>query len=110
MNKNIITISKIACNKIKQILNNENKKNIIFYVKGGGCNGFNYQLEPTNDKPEKLDEIIKYDNFNVIICNKSIMYLMGTNVGWEKTIMSEGFIFDNPMAKSKCGCGTSFNV
>ena len=110
MNKNIITITRTAYGKIKQILNEENKKNINFYVKGGGCNGFNYQLEPTNDKPDKLDEILTYDDFNVIICNKSIMHLMGTNIGWEKTIMSEGFIFDNPMAKSKCGCGTSFNV
>jgi iron-sulfur cluster assembly protein len=42
------------------------------------------------------------------ICGKSLMHVVGTHIDWEKDIMGESFKFDNPMAKSSCGCGTSF--
>ena len=107
--KNILTLTTKAYDKIKMLLEIKNKESILFYVKGGGCNGFNYQLEPTNNKPEKLDEVIKYKDFNIQVCNQSIMHILGTNIDWKEDVMGQSFHFDNPMAQSKCGCGTSFN-
>ena len=51
----VISITKKALPKLKNIMKNHNVKRIRFGVKGGGCNGFEYVLEPTNKKPEKLD-------------------------------------------------------
>jgi iron-sulfur cluster assembly accessory protein len=106
--KNILTVTQKASEKLSIILKQSNKCAIRFYVKGGGCNGFNYKLEPTDDKPEKLDEIVKIDDVNIHICNHSLMHLLGTKIDWKEDIMGQGFHFENPMAKSKCGCGTSF--
>ena len=107
--KNILTLTIKAYDKIKMLLEKKNKHSILFYVKGGGCNGYNYQLEPTNNKPEKLDEVINYKDFNIQICNQSMMHILGTKIDWKEDIMGQSFHFDNPMAQSKCGCGTSFN-
>ena len=90
------------------ISNESKKKYILFHVKGGGCNGFNYVFKPTNTEPEKRDEVIKRPGYDLIICNSSIMHVIGTQVDWRKTIMGEAFHFENPMASANCGCGTSF--
>uniref|UniRef100_A0AB39JBD5 Fe-S Cluster Assembly Scaffold Protein n=1 Tax=Florenciella sp. virus SA2 TaxID=3240092 RepID=A0AB39JBD5_9VIRU len=109
MKKEVITISKNAYNKIFEILKNNNKKHIEFYLKGGGCNGFNYQLIPTDDLTKKNYEIVKMKDFNVYVCNSSLLHLLGTHIDWTEDIMESKFVFDNPMAKSQCGCGTSFS-
>ena len=107
--KHIITVSDMAVNKLGTILKQHNKSAIRFSVKGGGCNGFNYQLKPTNTVPDKLDEVVKIDNIEIHVCNSSIMHLLGTKIDWTEDIMGQGFKFENPMAQSKCGCGTSFS-
>ncbi len=108
--KNIIQITKSASTKLNHIAKEHNVNSLLFYVKGGGCSGFNYKIEPFNEKPHILDAIIKCDNINIIICNKSLMKLIGTIIDWKKNIMGESFNFTNPNATSSCGCGTSFNI
>tara|TARA_B100001287_G_scaffold276856_1_gene290161 strand:- start:4123 stop:4470 length:348 start_codon:yes stop_codon:yes gene_type:complete len=107
--KNVITVTKIASKKLSKILLQSEKKAIRFYVKGGGCNGFNYKLKPTNEEPDKLDEIVKIDDIEIHVCNNSLIHLLGTDIDWTEDIMGQGFTFKNPMAQSKCGCGTSFS-
>jgi len=108
MNSKILNLSIAACNRLAAISKENNTKYILFHIKGGGCNGFNYVFKPTNQPPDKLDEIIKRPGYELIICNNSLMHVLGTNVDWKKTIMGEAFHFENPMASAKCGCGTSF--
>jgi iron-sulfur cluster assembly accessory protein len=107
--KQIIHITQKACEKLTHIVKETNKSHIRFYVKGGGCNGFNYVLEPTDDIPDKKDELIKRKDYTISVCNHSLMHLLGTEIDWTSDIMGQGFKFENPMAKSKCGCGTSFS-
>lgn len=107
----MLTITKKAASQLLLIANNNKVKNLLFYVKGGGCNGFNYKLKPTTNPPDKLDEIVNIDNdINIIIDSKSVFHLLGTTIDWKKDIMGESFHFENPNATSKCGCGTSFSI
>ena len=118
--KKILDITKTAGKQLINIANNYNTKQILFYVKGGGCNGFNYKLKPiTKEKPHninKLDEKVLYscdetsDQVEIIICNSSIFHLLGTKIDWKNDIMGKTFHFENPNASSKCGCGTSFSI
>lgn len=124
MNKNIISVTKPALKKLINIAKEQNSKYMLFSIKGGGCNGFTYKFTPTNDEPEKLDEILCLKNKikesfkdeknidspleSIQVCGKSLMHILGTEVDWKKDVMGEAFIFNNPMAKSSCGCGTSF--
>ena len=106
---NVITLSKSAICQFKKILCETGKKSVLFSVKGGGCSGFEYNLVPTNNKPQNNDEVYSKDGVDIQICGNSLMHILGTHIDWDKDIMGETFKFSNPMAKQSCGCGTSFN-
>lgn len=108
--KSVLHITKSAGNELIRIANEHKCPYILFFAKGGGCNGFNYMLEPTRDPPTKLDESVEYENIKVIIDESSIFHLLGTKIDWRKDIMGEKFHFENPNAHAKCGCGTSFSM
>jgi iron-sulfur cluster assembly accessory protein len=108
--KNIIRITKSAKEKLNHIAKEHNAGSLLFYIKGGGCNGFNYKLEPFYGEPHKLDEIVKCDKIDIVVCNKSLMHLFGTTIDWKTDIMGDTFNFENPNASSQCGCGTSFSI
>ncbi len=54
-------------------------------------------------------EVIKIDDYNMYLCRKSLMYIMGTTVDYKEDIMGSRFDFTNDQIDSKCGCGTSVN-
>jgi iron-sulfur cluster assembly protein len=46
-----------------------------------------------------------------VLCDrKSILYLGGSVLDWEKTLMFQGYKFKNPNESTRCGCGHSFTV
>ena len=108
--KSVLDITKKAGEQLIRIVKQNQCTNIRFYVKGGGCNGFNYRLEPCNITPKRFDEVVPYKDINVVIDESSVMHLLGTKIDWKKDIMGESFHFENPNAASKCGCGTPFSV
>lgn len=84
-------------------------------IRGGGCSGFSYVIEFHDGPPNARD--IVYDRTStageavrVVVDKKSLLYLNGSTLEWEKTLMRQGFKFVNPNEKSNCGCGTSFTV
>lgn len=107
----MITITNIAKKKLIDLIKKNNGKSVFLYLKGGGCNGFSYKFKilHENIKPHRLDEAIKIDNYNLYLCNKSLMWLLGTNIDFIQDIMGSRFDFQNNNIESKCGCGTSFN-
>jgi iron-sulfur cluster assembly accessory protein len=108
--KSVLNITQKAGKQLIRIAEQHKTKSLLFYVKGGGCNGFNYKIKPLYQEPEKNDEIVKYENINVVVCNKSLFHLLGTTVDWNDDIMGANFKFENPNASSNCGCGTSFSI
>ena len=100
--------------RAKQQLNNlidKQGKSALLYLKGGGCNGFSYKFKvlQKDERPHKLDEKIEINQHNLYLCNKSMMFLLGTKVDYVEDIMGSRFDFENENIRSKCGCGTSFN-
>ena len=75
-------------------------------VKGGGCSGLSYTLG-FDEKISPLDEIVDKKDFKLLVDNKSILYLEGTEVDFTDGLSGRGFVFNNPN-KSSCGCGNSF--
>ena len=78
-------------------------------VKGGGCSGFNYTLDLTDQKTEG-DEVFDSHGVEVICDSKSYLYLNGITIDYRDEMMGRGFVFNNPNASSSCGCGSSFSV
>ena len=84
-------------------------------IRGGGCSGFSYVIEFHDGPPNARD--IVYDMtttsgspVRIVVDKKSLLYLNGSTLEWEKTLMRQGFKFVNPNEKSNCGCGTSYTV
>ncbi|PRQ09971.1 HesB/IscA family protein [Enhygromyxa salina] len=83
---------------------------IRFGIRGGGCTGYSYVFEFSDKPPRKNDEVITAANgVRVYVDPKSMIYLEGTTIHFEKGIRGHGFQFDNPNVKNDCGCGESVN-
>ncbi len=78
-------------------------------VKGGGCSGLSYVIDWASE-PSKFDQVFERDGARVFVDPKSAVFLQGTTVDWQQTLMQTGFVFRNPNVKSACGCGESFTV
>ncbi|MCL2777893.1 MAG: iron-sulfur cluster assembly accessory protein [Polyangiaceae bacterium] len=84
-------------------------------IRGGGCSGFSYVIEFFDGEPLARDKIFDFTTsagqpVRVVIDRKSLLYLNGSTLDWEKTLMHQGFKFRNPNVTASCGCGTSFTV
>lgn len=78
-------------------------------VKGGGCSGLQYAMEWA-EKPRERDKVFERDGVRVFVDPKSYLYLMGTELVYEETLMASGFKLQNPNVKAACGCGESFTI
>ncbi len=78
-------------------------------VKGGGCSGLSYFVDWARE-PAKHDRVIERDGARVFVDPKSAVFLQGTTIDWQQTLMQTGFVFRNPNVKTACGCGESFTV
>ena len=111
MNKQIISLSNNAANRIKEIMSNaeENSIGVRIGVKSGGCAGMSYVMEYAK-KIDPSDELIEDKGVKVLIDPKAIMYLLGTEMDYKKEELSSSFVFKNPNETERCGCGESFKV
>lgn len=87
----------------------EEKSYLRMGVKGGGCSGFSYALDLTENKNDN-DEEWEIHGVKVICDPKSYLYLNGVNVDFKDELMGKGFVFNNPNASGTCGCGSSFSA
>ena len=78
-------------------------------VKGGGCSGFQYSLNFTEDVDDE-DQLVMVYGVKVITDAFSASYLKGTELDYVETLQGAGFKFGNPNAKRTCGCGSSFSA
>lgn len=107
-----IFLSEVAAEQIKLQLEKRGTPNAALRlgIRGGGCSGFSYVLQFEDDPPRDRDEVFYHYNVKIVVDKKSLVYLNGSTLDWEKTLMKHGFKFVNPNEKSTCGCGESFTV
>ena len=82
---------------------------LLFSCKSGGCNGFEYVLEPVVEKPSNVETQVS-KNVQLYTCNISMLHLLGTQIDWKEDMMGSRFVFENPNANSACGCGATFST
>ncbi len=78
-------------------------------IRGGGCSGFSYTLDVTDDISED-EEVFESHGVKVCCDKKSHLYLNGTEIDYGSEKLQGGFVFNNPNATRSCGCGASFAV
>lgn len=79
-------------------------------IKGGGCSGFSYVIQFEDGPPKARDYAYEVDGIRFLVDKKSFVYLAGSALDYEKTLMFQGFKFRNPNEATNCGCGHSFTV
>src|SRR5690242_12949615 len=78
-------------------------------VLGGGCSGLSYQFK-FDTKARPTDHVFQFEDVQVFVDRKSILFLDGMTLDWKDSLIHSGFVFENPHATKSCGCGTSFSA
>lgn len=108
----MITVTDTARQKIQQSLEKRGKGiGLRIGVKTTGCSGLAYVLEYVDLEPITRDQFVYESNgIKVWIDGRSMPYVKGLIMDWQKQGLNEGFEFINPNEKDRCGCGESFRV
>ena len=78
-------------------------------VKNGGCAGMEYTMEWAEDQ-KPFDEVVEDKGAKVLIDAKALMFLLGTEMDYQTSMLKSGFVFNNPNQTSACGCGESVEI
>ena len=109
-----ISLTELAAKQIKDIIQQQqlpgDQTKLRVGVKGGGCSGFSYMLDLTEESKGENDEQMEGQGVQILVDNKSLLYLEGTEIDFKDDVIQSGFVFKNPNATSSCGCGSSFSA
>jgi iron-sulfur cluster assembly protein len=78
-------------------------------VKTTGCSGMAYKLEYA-DQIEPEDTLFEAHGVKIVVDPKSLTFIDGTELDFVREGLSEGFRFNNPNERDRCGCGESFRA
>ena len=111
MNKQVITLSERAAERVKEIMAKAKEPivGVRVGVASGGCAGMSYIMEYAK-KANPNDEIIEDKGVKVLIDPSAVIYLLGTEMDYKKEELSSTFVFKNPNETERCGCGESFKI
>lgn len=110
-NKNVVTLTENAANKVRDLLANEADhigKSLRVYVEGGGCSGLQYGM--VFDEKRTDDHVMENEGVSVVVDSFSANYLRGAVVDFVDSLNNGGFKILNPNARQSCGCGKSFEA
>ena len=105
-----VTLTEAAAKHVQKYLARRGKGvGLRLGVKTSGCAGMVYKLEFA-DQVETDDKVWESFGVKVLVDEKSLPYLDGTELDYTREGLQEGFKFHNPNEKSRCGCGESFQI
>jgi iron-sulfur cluster assembly protein len=107
----MITVTETAAKKLSSLIEDSGFQTpyVRVAVKGGGCSGLSYDLSFDTDK-QANDTLAEDKGVKILVDNKSLLYLFGTQLEFSDGLNGKGFQFINPNASRTCGCGESFSL
>src|SRR5262245_43885867 len=107
----MFSVTEVAAREIGSLMSQYNNPQLALRVRvvAGGCSGFSYDLA-FDDQIQASDKIFDTNGVKVVIDERSLQHLDGTQLDFVDTMLGRGFTFQNPNAKSSCGCGSSFST
>ena len=105
-----ISMTPAATERVQAFLTNRGKGlGLRVGIKTTGCSGMAYVLEFV-DELNQDDNCFEIDGVTLVVDAKSLTFIDGTLLDFQKEGLNEGFRFSNPNIKGECGCGESFTV
>jgi iron-sulfur cluster assembly protein len=108
-----ITVTAKAITEIKRIMSSDptaTNSALRVQVVGGGCSGMSYKLGFDSQPAGPGDKTFEYEGIRLLVDQKSLLFLSGTELDFSDGLNGTGFTFSNPNAKRTCGCGSSFSA
>ena len=107
----VMTMTDAAAERVKAILASKGGEALGLRVgiKKGGCAGMEYTVDLATEAKPNEDQIEK-DGARVLIAPEAVLFLLGTEMDYEETVLRSGFVFRNPNQTSACGCGESVEL
>lgn len=104
--KNAVTMTPAAIKQITKLMERDGRHGLRIGVKKGGCAGMEYTMDYV-DAADPNDEVVEQDGARVLIAPMAQMFLFGTEINYETSLLESGFKFRNPNVTDACGCGES---
>ena len=107
----VVSLTDAAADRVRSIMARSDRPiaGLRVGVKNGGCAGMAYTMEYA-EAIAPLDEIVEDKGVTVLIDPKAVLFLLGTQMDFQTSKMSSGFVFSNPNQTSACGCGESVAI
>lgn len=104
--KQAVTITPAAARHISRLMDRDGVKGLRIGIKKGGCAGMEYTMDYAAEV-DPNDEVVEQDGARVMIAPMAQMFLFGTEIDYETSLLESGFKFRNPNVADACGCGES---
>jgi len=104
--KQAVSITPKAATQIARLMAKDGTQGLRIGVKKGGCAGMEYTMDYVTEV-DPLDEVVEQDGARVMIAPMAQMFLFGTEIDYETSLLESGFKFRNPNVVDACGCGES---
>ena len=104
--KQAVTMTDKAAAQISKLMAKDGHQGLRIGVKKGGCAGMEYTMDYVTEV-DPHDEVVEQDGARVMIAPMAQMFLFGTEIDYEVTLLESGFKFRNPNVEDACGCGES---
>ncbi|RVV99759.1 iron-sulfur cluster assembly accessory protein [Mesobaculum littorinae] len=104
--KQAVTMTPAAMSQITKLMQRAGHKGLRIGIKKGGCAGMEYTMDYV-DEIDANDEVVEEGGARVMIAPMAQMFLFGTEIDYETSLLESGFKFRNPNVSEACGCGES---
>ncbi|SFR13914.1 HesB/IscA family protein [Poseidonocella sedimentorum] len=104
--KQAITMTPRAVKQISTLMGRDGHQGLRIGIKKGGCAGMEYTMDYAVEI-DPNDEVVEQDGARVMIAPMAQMFLFGTEIDYEVSLLESGFRFRNPNVADACGCGES---
>ena len=104
--KQAISMTPRAAARIVSLMEKGNHSGLRIGVKKGGCAGMEYTMDYVQGI-DPNDEVVEQDGARVMIAPMAQMFLFGTEIDYETSLLESWFKFNNPNVSEACGCGES---
>ena len=104
--KQAVHMTPAAIKQIAKLMERDGHQGLRIGVKKGGCAGMEYTMDYAAEV-DPMDEVVEQDGARVMIAPMAQMFLFGTEIDYETSLLESGFKFRNPNVTDACGCGES---
>lgn len=105
----IVTLTDAAADRVREVMSDTAKPYLRVGVVNGGCAGMEYVMEYADARGE-FDELVEDKGVQILVAADAVLFLLGSEVDYERTRLAAKFVFRNPNQTDACGCGESVTI